>query len=45
MEHPPTYDWRCGLSPWRDYKYNKSTSNAEEEEEEEEEEEDFRRTI
>ena len=36
MEQPPTYAWRCGSSPWLDYKYNKSTSNAEEEEEEEE---------
>jgi len=25
MEQPPTYAWRCGSSPWRDYKYNKST--------------------
>ena len=31
MEQPPTY--ACGSSPWRDYKYNKSTSNAEEEKE------------
>ena len=36
MEQPPTYSWRWGSSPWRDYKYNKSASNAEEEEEEEE---------
>ena len=28
---------RCGSSAWRDYTYNKSTSNAEEEEGEEEE--------
>jgi len=28
-----------GSPPWRDYKYNKSASNAEEEDEEEEEEE------
>ena len=33
MEQPPTYASRCGSSPWRDYKYNKSTSNAVEEEE------------
>jgi len=26
-------NWRCSSSPWRDYKYNKSTSNAGEEEE------------
>ena len=39
MEQPPTYAWRWRSSPWRDYKYNKPTSNAEEEEEEEEEEE------
>ena len=32
MEQPPTYDWHCCSSPWRDYKYNKSTSNVEEEE-------------
>ena len=39
MEQPSTYAWRGGSSPWPDYKYNMSTSNAEEEEEEEEEEE------
>ena len=32
MEQPPTYAWRWGSSPWQDYNYNKSTSNAEEEE-------------
>ena len=31
MEQPPTYAWRWSSSPWWDYKYNKSTSNAEEE--------------
>ena len=35
MEQPLTYAWRCSSSPWRDYKYNRSTSNAEEEEEHE----------
>ena len=28
---PPTYAWRCSSSPWRDYTYSKSTSNAGEE--------------
>jgi len=34
MEQPSSYAWACGSSPWRDYNYDKTTSNAEEEKEE-----------
>ena len=31
MEQPPSYPWQCGSSPWRNYKYDKTTTNAAEE--------------
>ena len=40
MEQPKIYAWQFDSSQWRDYKYDKTTSNAEKEEIEEEEEEE-----